>query len=121
MTLGHVRDYFAYLALALPGADESLTVEFLVDTGFDGDLALPSALIARLDTAYAMDEFIRLADGSQTRRPVYEVVLEWDGEPRITNILALDGGTPLLGVRLLAEHGVFLQMTDGGEVTLDPL
>ena len=121
MMLGHVRDNFPRLTLTLPGQETLLNVEFLLDTGFDGELALPGHLIVHLIAEYAMHEFIRMADGTQSSRPVYEILMDWGGESRVTNVLSLDGGVPLLGVELLAEHSVYIEMTDGGDVSIDPL
>jgi len=49
MIEGSVRDNFPRLSLNLPGLRGSQSVEFLVDTGFDGELSLPSALLAGLN------------------------------------------------------------------------
>jgi hypothetical protein len=68
-----------------------------------------------------MDEFVRTADGAESRRPVFKVDLEWHNTRRTTYIIALDGSLPLLGVELLADSSVYLEMTDGGEVTVQPL
>ncbi len=45
MILGHVRDRFPRVSLSMPGRNGPLLVEFIVDTGFDGDLALPQSII----------------------------------------------------------------------------
>lgn len=120
MIRGHVRDFLPRVMLDLPGLEGVLPVEFIVDTGFDGDLALPIALVMRLEVAFLEDRIIRLADGTHLRRPYYEFLLDWNGQERLTEITVLEG-QPLLGAILLAEHGVYLEMTDGGEVTVDPL
>jgi predicted aspartyl protease len=49
MILGVFRDHFARVTLSLPGSAEPFTVEFILDTGFDGDLALPSNILRQLD------------------------------------------------------------------------
>ena len=48
MLHGHVRDYAAHVLLTLPGEDGDLTAEFVVDTGFEGDLALPRSIVTKL-------------------------------------------------------------------------
>ena len=120
MRRGHVRDRFARLMLALPSRDGVANVEFVVDTGFDGELALPSGLLTTLDAAYAGDRPLLLADGSVRRHPFYQVIMEWDEEERIIEVIALDGN-PLLGVELLEGNLFQSEMTDGGEVTVEPL
>jgi len=120
MTLGHVRDNFPRVALALPGLRGPLNVEFLVDTGFDGELALPSTLINQMEASFITERAVLLADGSQSKRPVYKVTLKWEDEPRITEVMLLEGA-PLLGSELLAGYLLQIEMTDGGEVVIEPL
>ena len=47
--LGIVRDYSPRIRLTLPGVAGIFQVEGVVDTGFEGELALPSSLARRLD------------------------------------------------------------------------
>ncbi len=46
--------------------------------------------------------------------------LEWDDEPRSTEVLALEG-EPLIGTRLLREMLLQAEMSDGGTVQIEPL
>lgn len=121
MNIGQIRSRFPKAQLTLPGRNGSFVVEFIVDTGFDGELALPPSLVARLETEIAGCQTLSLADGTTLFSPYYRVVIEdWEGEERLTEILLLDG-QPLLGVNLL--HGYLLQieMTEGGEVEIEAL
>lgn len=120
MRQGHVRDRFARLMLTLPGRDGVAHIEFVVDTGFDGELALPTALINTLDAAYIGNRPLLLADGSVRLRPFYQITLEWDEEERPVDVIALDGN-PLLGVELLEGNLFQAEMADGGEVLVEPL
>ena len=47
MTLGAWRDGFPRLRLTLMGERGPLDLEFIIDTGFNGDLALPEVFVAR--------------------------------------------------------------------------
>lgn len=98
-----------------------MNVEFIVDTGFEGELALPASLVRQLDAVFALEREIILADGTRQRRPYFRIALNWHEESRVTEIAVLGGGNPLLGVELLAENLLQIEMTDGGEVSLDPL
>lgn len=49
MILGHVRDGFPRIVLDLTGLRGVMRVEFLLDTGFEGELAVPLALMQQLD------------------------------------------------------------------------
>lgn len=121
MILGHVRDNFPRVTLSLPGAFGPVSVEFIVDTGFDGELALPGALVRDLERVYAGDRPIQLADGSERARPAFQISLAWDEEEdRPTEVLVLDG-VPLLGVNLLEGSLLQAEMTSGGQVQIEPL
>lgn len=48
MIQGHVRDRLPRVLLSLPGEDGPFDVEFILDTGFEGELALPRAIAAPL-------------------------------------------------------------------------
>lgn len=119
---GHVRDFFPRVTLSLPQRDGGpLVVEFIVDTAFDGALTLPSALLERLDVAPATDRrLVRLADGTRGRAIAYEISLTWTGEPQLVEVLELENN-PLLGIELLSENLVQIEMTDGGTVEISPL
>ena len=120
MILGHVRDRFPRISLSLPSRNGPLLVEFIVDTGFDGDLALPQSLINRLKAIVSDAHDVRLADGSQQERTYYEIELEWQEESRLTEVLVLDFH-PLLGVGLLEGNLLQAEMQTGGEVSMEPL
>lgn len=120
MLIGEVQDYFPCLTLTLPGVDGPLEVEFIVDTAFYGEMALPGRLLRRLDAEPLMRRSLVLADGSARVSPAAELLLDWGGEPRLTEVLELDG-SPLVGAILLDEFYLHSQMTDGGEVLIEPL
>lgn len=117
---GFFRDDHPRLTLSLPGHEGRLWVEFIVDTGFAGDLALPQSLIHRLEAELSGSESFALADGSRLECVVYEMPLDWDDELRSTEILVLEG-EPLLGTRLLREMLVQAEISDGGTVQIEPL
>lgn len=121
MSFGEVRGRFPRTRLTLPGRDGPFEVEFIIDTGFDGELALPPELAHRLDGQTAGHQALSLADGTTIVSPYYRVLLEdWEGEPRLTEVLMLDG-SPLLGVQMLEGYWLHAQMTAGGEVEIEPL
>jgi clan AA aspartic protease len=120
MMLGHVRDRFPRITLSLPGRGGPLLIEFIVDTGFDGDLALPQSMISRLEATISDAHDVRLADGSQQERAYYEVSLEWQQESRLAEVLVLEY-QPLLGVGLMEGSLLQAEMQTGGEVSLEPL
>jgi clan AA aspartic protease len=121
MIRGHVRDYLPRVILSLPGRDgDEVSVEFTVDTAFDGDLALPSRLLSQIEATYLRQRILRLADGSTQSRPYFEIILDWHDEQRPTEIAVLEND-PLLGAVLLDGCHVGIDMIDGGEAVIEPL
>ncbi len=97
-----------------------MAVEFVVDTGFDGELAMPAALVHRLDARILESRSVELAGGFMERCFAYELVLDWDGETRFVELLTLNGN-PLIGNDLWKEQALQAENTDGGEVVFEPL
>jgi clan AA aspartic protease len=120
MMLGVVRDNFPRVTLDLPGPQGFLRVEFVLDTGFEGELSVPLALMQRLDVSLTTHRALRLADGTLRHIPHYEISFDWLEEERLTEIIALEG-RPLLGSMLLEGCSVLIEMQDGGEVEIERL
>lgn len=120
MRLGIFRDRHPRLRLLLPGRQEDYSVEAIVDTGFEGDLALPQPVIFALDAALSGIDSFALADGSRLNCRVYEFLLDWNDEQRPVEVLMLDGA-PLIGTHLMEGFSLQVEMSEGGEVQLDPL
>lgn len=121
MKEGRFRDGFPRLTLQLPGRDSSFSVEFIVDTGFDGGLTLPEHLARQLDAGEPEVRLIRLAGGYQQPCSYYDLPLENDdGDEQMVEVLILDGN-PLMGNVFLAEMMLSIETTEGGEVTAEPL
>jgi clan AA aspartic protease len=119
MLLGHVRDYAARVLLTLPGEEGELTAECVIDTGFEGDLALPRSLVAKLDrvSPYETRSFT-LADGSLRELLICYIELEWNEEPRSVEVLVTDG-RPLLGMVLMDGSYIGIDARNGGEAVIE--
>jgi len=88
-----------------------------VDTGFDGWLSLPSALISRLQLAWDRRGRAVLADGSESIFDIYKAKVIWDD--RFLDIPVDEADSdPLLGMSLMEGYELTVQVTDGGTVTL---
>lgn len=120
MSFGAVRQRFPRASLSLPGQDGPFTVEFIIDSAFDGELALPPHLARRLPVEVAGHQTLALADGTTIYSPYYRILLDWDGEERLVEVLLLDGN-PLLGVNLWDGTLMHIEWTEGGEVGVEPL
>jgi clan AA aspartic protease len=118
MILGLFRDHLPRVTLVLPGPTGSNAVEFIVDTGFDGDLALPSNILRQLDAQPLFLSLRALGDGTLRECPVYQLAWEWNDEPRIVEVLALEHN-PLLGTMLLEGCHLAVELAEGGEVVIE--
>ncbi len=94
-------------------------MEFIIDTGFEGDLALPEAMIHQLDASILDSRLIRLAGAVRQRSYYYEMVINWDGKLRSIEVLALDGN-PLIGNDLWKDYFLQAENTNSGEVVFEP-
>ena len=120
MMHGTFRDDHPRMILALDGANGDLEVEFVVDTGFAGDLSLPVRLVTEVVATMMGFRIRKLASGQQFRCPYSSTLIEWNGEARQTEILILEG-EPLLGTELMREYLLQVEMSDGGETLIEPL
>ena len=120
MIFGHVRDASPRISLKLPGQYETLTVEFVVDTGFEGELAMPATLASRIMLTQLKSRLVEMADGTERECFVGTLSLDWDDETRPTEVLVLEGN-PLLGMLLLEGSHVHIEATNGGEIVIEPL
>ena len=76
-------------------------IPVLVDTGFSGELCLPLLLIKRLALEQYWREPFMLADGRIVHADVYKGQIEWFGQIRAVEVLALENPTGLIGTQLL--------------------
>jgi clan AA aspartic protease len=122
MIQGIFRQGHPRVVLILPGQSEDLEVEFIVDTGFEGGLTLPMHLAQQLSARNAGFQNRIQADGSLLRFPCFEFFMEWDEEedPQFVEVLVKESA-PLIGTTFLMERLLQIEMTEGGEVTADPL
>ena len=121
MMTGSVSDRHALLPITfrLPGRPD-LTIEFIVDTGFTGALALPPSAIAALTIPYVGEQTANLANDAQVELSLYSATILWNGVEQEVRVLAT-GRRPLVGTSLLDGQELLVQFADRGLVTVDPL
>ena len=90
----------------------------VVDTGFNGDLELPTALRDQLVVRPAGTVESELAGGRKVSEPAFEVELPFDGAT--VRVLATFADVPdiLLGTRLLKNHRLTISFP-AGTLTLE--
>jgi clan AA aspartic protease len=122
MIVGTVRDgREPVIRLALVGAAGQVEeVDAVIDTGFTGELTLPSSITALLGHRSRGSEEARLADGEMVLLPTYRIPVLWDGVQQLATVMEAEND-PLIGMRLLHGYRLTIDAIDGGPVTIEPL
>ena len=92
-------------------------IEAVVDTGYSGFLTLPTELVTELGLPFAYMGQAFLANDAQVAFDVHYVTVLWDGQPRDIEADAT-GSTPLVGMLLLDNHDLSIQVREGGHVVI---
>ena len=122
MIVGMVDPYqqgYVSLTVRGPGGQEA-TLRFLVDSGFNGSLLLPEAVVQALGLEPRSSRVVRVADDREINVLTYRARVIWDGEDRAVNVLA-SGSEPLLGMSIAVGYNISINMVDGGRVALTRL
>jgi clan AA aspartic protease len=111
----------AILRLRIRGpAGVEAEFDAVIDTGYSGLLTLPAAAAEALKLERGMGGRATLADGSARRFDTFAAELEWGGGWRSVVVSAL-GTEVLVGMRLLAGHGLWVEVTASGAVEVTEL
>jgi clan AA aspartic protease len=98
----------------------AVEVEAVIDTGFNGELTMPSAFVTALDLTWQRRGRALLADGSESLFDSYDATVVWDGTMRQVTVDVAET-EPLVGMTLLDGYEVTIQALVGGVVTLTAL
>ncbi len=121
MITGAVKSDEARIGLKVQGRrGRKQEVDAVIDTGFNGALTLPRALISTLGLRWRSVDRARLADGSTCVFQVYVGKLLWDGKVRSILVAEADAD-PLVGMRLLRDHELKMHVRARGKVTIKRL
>ena len=102
------------------------SVDFIIDTGYTGEITLPQEIIDRLNLQAAnYDESdigptVVLADGTIRTVAVYVASISWNDRLRNVEVDSL-GIAPLIGMRLLRGCNLSVDAAPGGLVTITEL
>jgi clan AA aspartic protease len=97
-----------------------IEIEFVVDTGFEGELTLPIGAVAALQLPFIQEIRTNLANNQSFRADAYLAPIMWDGEVRNVAVLAM-GVRPLLGTALLRSYRLLAEFVDGRSVSITKL
>jgi clan AA aspartic protease len=113
------RDVTIPLDIAGPNQQWQRT-EAVIDTGFNGFLTLPPALVHTLRLPLVGNRRAALGDGSVVVLDVYLATVLWHDQEREVLVLQADSD-PLVGMSLLYGNRVTLYIVDDGDVLIDEL
>lgn len=112
------QDLEAFVQIEVLGpTGKSLTVDALLDTGFNGYLTLTPKDVATIGLLWSRRDQGTLADGSIQLFDVYQANVVWNGGHRVIEVQSIDA-EHLLGMSLLLGRDVLLQVAVGGFVTI---
>ena len=122
MVQGVVNDQLEPIVILPIVGPSGLTqvIEVIIDTGFSGFLFLPIELVSKLGLKYAYSSPLVLADGTRERSDVFNVTVMWDGRSRNVQAIA-SRGMSLVGMRMLEDHSLHVEVKDGGKVLIELL
>jgi clan AA aspartic protease len=110
----------AVVSVAVRGSGKIKSVDAVIDTGFNGFLSLPIAIIMKLGLPWNYRDRATLGDGSETLFDVYDAEVIWNGQYRAIEINAAET-EPLLGMRMLKGYRLQVDTIEGGLVTIKML
>jgi clan AA aspartic protease len=106
--------------LLRPPERSEVEIECVIDTGFEGFLTLPSAIVADLGLPYLININANLANNSSVETDVYLATVIWNGVERNVAVLAM-GRRPLIGTALLEDYHLSIDFCEGGTVLVDEI
>ena len=93
-------------------------IQCIVDTGFDGDLTLSSAVIGILGLVAIGSYPTVLANGDIAHLPAYAGIVSWHGHRTSVEVLEAQQAS-VVGMALLQNSTLAIQAWDGGEVLIE--
>lgn len=114
-------DLQAVVSLSLVGpSGHRREVEAIVDTGFNGFLTVPPAVVATLGLPRLGRGRAMLADGTEGLFDIHSVTVMWQNEGLIVEADATDTEV-LIGMGLLEGCALSIHVESGGRVAAQPI
>lgn len=99
---------------------KTISFNAILDTGFEGQLMLPSETIRDAGLPYYDDYEVYLADGQVSQLHGYEGIIIWHGREREVLVLESEDQA-LLGMNLLWRNRIIVEAYANGPVTIEEL
>ena len=93
-------------------------VEAVIDTGYSGFLALPPTLAAELELDWSWGGHAFLANDAEVKFDIYDAIVLWNGQRKAIEADAV-GSTPLVGMLLLEDHRLTVDVVKSGRVVIE--
>ncbi len=97
-----------------------LELACVINTGFEGALALPAAAISKLQLPYVASINTKLANDEDFITPVYRATVVWDGVELEVPVLAM-GIRPQIGTLLLNNFNLNIDFSDGSILSIESI
>ena len=108
----------AVVSLRLRGPQSlETTLEAIVDSGFTASLTLPADVVSALGLVRQASSRAILADGSACPFDLFAAEVEWEGAWRPI-LVSTVGNEALIGMGLLADHQICIEVRPGGGVEI---
>lgn len=118
MIAGAVCNLEAIIEIEINSEAGKLRLPAIMDTGYNGHLTLPDSLIRSLNLTAAGRLRGMLADGTIISMNTYIAEIQWRNGPRKIVVTATEG-TPLIGMALLEGARLAIEVSEGGQVTVE--
>ena len=95
-------------------------IEAVVDSGFNDFVSLPKSVAEDLSLISTDPILVELADGNVVETPTFIGRVLWDGAEQIIRVQQGEG-RPLVGMVLLLEHRITIDVHYNGAVRIAPI
>lgn len=97
-----------------------LEIGCVINTGFEGALALPVAAVTKLQLPYVASMNINLANDENIVTPVHRATVVWDGVELEVPVIGM-GRRPQIGTLLLNNFNLNIDFSDGSILSIEAL
>jgi clan AA aspartic protease len=106
------RNRLCRAEITVIGGRQTIVVDAVLDSGFNGDLCLPAQAAIQLGLELYGMQRIELADGTKKRELFFTGEVVFNGESRAAEIFLTDSEDALIGAGLLLDHILTLNYID---------
>ncbi len=103
--------------IKITGSRETADLTAIIDTGFDGDICIPTARAVQLGLELIGEQFVELADGTERNELVFAASVRLFGQTRPVRVMLTDSEDALIGTHLLDQFRLAIEFP-GGQVKL---